>query len=261
MARRTSSRVISRFLPATATTPRLLNPLMCGPESARWTVSISMPAVSSASSIAFLIDSTAASRLTTAPRRMPCDSATPRPMISRPPLVEHLADDGRHLRRAEIEPDQVPLFSCHDVLRLRFRAPIARFGTVAARRRLRPGNRRRRGRAVLPRRAGRPDVARARRSAGPRSRCPAPAPAAPAPGPRYDCSRSTNWSSPSRTSAGSPSRTTTASCGSGTSICETRRRERRAASATRGQQPRGQRGPRAVERRRPRPPRRPPARR
>ena len=33
MARRTSSRVISRFLPATATTPRLLNPLMCVPES------------------------------------------------------------------------------------------------------------------------------------------------------------------------------------------------------------------------------------
>ena len=34
MARLTSSRVISRFLPATATTPRLLNPLMCWFDSA-----------------------------------------------------------------------------------------------------------------------------------------------------------------------------------------------------------------------------------
>ena len=85
IARRTSSRVISRFLPATAITPRLLNPLMCGPDSARWTESISMPAISSASSIAFLIDSTAASRLTTTPRLMPRDSATPMPTMSRLP--------------------------------------------------------------------------------------------------------------------------------------------------------------------------------
>src|SRR5262245_43734896 len=84
MARRTSSRVISRFLPATAITPRLLKPLMCGPESARWTESISTPAISSASSIAFLIESTAASRLTTTPRRMPRDSAVPMPTMSRP---------------------------------------------------------------------------------------------------------------------------------------------------------------------------------
>jgi hypothetical protein len=34
---RTSSRVISRFLPATATTPRLLNALTCAPDSARCT--------------------------------------------------------------------------------------------------------------------------------------------------------------------------------------------------------------------------------
>ena len=85
IARRTSSRVISRFLPATATTPRLLNALTCAPDSPRWTESISTPAVSSASSIAFLIDSTAASRLTTTPRRMPCESARPMPMMSRPP--------------------------------------------------------------------------------------------------------------------------------------------------------------------------------
>ena len=85
IARRTSSRVISRFLPATATTPRLLNALTCAPERPRWTESISTPAVSSASSIAFLIDSTAASRLTTTPRRMPLDSARPSPMMSSPP--------------------------------------------------------------------------------------------------------------------------------------------------------------------------------
>src|SRR5438132_452103 len=63
IARRTSSRVISRFLPATAITPRLLNPLTCGPESARCTESISTPAISSASSIAFLIASTAEAEL------------------------------------------------------------------------------------------------------------------------------------------------------------------------------------------------------
>src|SRR5262245_22458376 len=84
MARRTSSRVISRVLPATAMTPRLLKPLMCGPDSPRCTESISTPAISSASSIAFLIESTAASRLTTTPRRMPRDSATPSPTTSRP---------------------------------------------------------------------------------------------------------------------------------------------------------------------------------
>ena len=44
-----------------------------------------MPAVSSASTIAFLIDSTAVSRLTTRPRRIPSDSATPIPTTCRPP--------------------------------------------------------------------------------------------------------------------------------------------------------------------------------
>ena len=85
IARRTSSRVISRFLPATAITPRLLNPLMCGPDRARCTESISTPAISSASSIAFLIESTAVARFTTTPRRMPRDSATPSPTMSSPP--------------------------------------------------------------------------------------------------------------------------------------------------------------------------------
>src|SRR5205823_1858015 len=50
----------------------------------RCTESTSTPAISSASSIAFLIESTAASRFTTTPRRIPRDSATPRPTMSRP---------------------------------------------------------------------------------------------------------------------------------------------------------------------------------
>src|SRR5262245_7020257 len=85
MARLTSSRVISRLRPATATTPRLLNALTCAPDSARYTLSISMPAVSSASSIARLIASAAESTLLTTPRRMPLDSARPMPMMSRLP--------------------------------------------------------------------------------------------------------------------------------------------------------------------------------
>src|SRR4030095_15118539 len=47
--------------------------------------SISIPAVSSASSIAFLMESTAASRLTTTPRRIPREAATPIPMMSSAP--------------------------------------------------------------------------------------------------------------------------------------------------------------------------------
>ena len=85
MARLTSSRVISRLRPATATTPRLLNALTCAPDSARYTLSISMPAVSSASSMAFLMASAAESTLLTTPRRMPFDSARPIPMMSRLP--------------------------------------------------------------------------------------------------------------------------------------------------------------------------------
>ena len=113
MARRTSSRVISRFLPATATTPRLLNPLMWGPQTARWAESISTPAISSASSTDFLIDSTAASRLTTTPRLRPFDSATPMPMTSRLPSSEHFAHHRAHLGGADVETDDVPLASCH----------------------------------------------------------------------------------------------------------------------------------------------------
>ncbi len=84
-ARPTSSLEISRFFPATATTPRLLKPLICAPDSPKCTESISTPATCSASSMAFLTDSTAASRFTTTPRRIPCASATPIPIMSSPP--------------------------------------------------------------------------------------------------------------------------------------------------------------------------------
>ena len=130
--RRTSSRVISRFLPATATTPRLLTPFMCAPDSPRCTASISMPAVSSASSSAFLIDSTAASRLTTTPRRMPRESAQPDPDDVERPVVARLADDGGHLRRADVEPDDVALLTAHHAPSpsRRARAPSAPAVTV-----------------------------------------------------------------------------------------------------------------------------------
>ena len=83
IARRTSSRVISRFLPATAITPRLLKPLMCGAGQRRGARRRSRRRRSARPPrCAFLIDSTAASRLTTTPRRMPRDSATPMPTTS-----------------------------------------------------------------------------------------------------------------------------------------------------------------------------------
>ena len=113
IARRTSSRVISRLLPATAITPRQLKPLMCGPAIDRCTASISTPAISSASSIAFLIDSTAASRLTITPRRMPRDSATPMPTMSSRAVVDELADDGADLRGADVEAYEIPVLPSH----------------------------------------------------------------------------------------------------------------------------------------------------
>ena len=85
IARRTSSPEISLFFPETATTPRLLKPLTCAPESPRCTESISTPAVSSAASIACFTDPTAASRFTTTPRFIPCASTTPMPMMSSSP--------------------------------------------------------------------------------------------------------------------------------------------------------------------------------
>ena len=80
--RRTSSRVISRFLPETATTPRLLKLLMWAPEMPKKAESISTPAMSSASSRARLMAVVVASRSTTTPLRRPCESAVPMPMIS-----------------------------------------------------------------------------------------------------------------------------------------------------------------------------------
>ena len=37
--------------------------------------------------------------------------------------VEHLADDRRHLRRADVEPDQIPLFSRHSASGVSARLP------------------------------------------------------------------------------------------------------------------------------------------
>src|SRR6188508_1354851 len=58
---------------------------MCGPLIASCTEPTSTPAINSASSIDFLIDSTAASRLTTTPRFKPFESVTPIPITSTPP--------------------------------------------------------------------------------------------------------------------------------------------------------------------------------
>ncbi len=80
--RRTSSRVISRFFPEAATTPRLLKLLMWAPEMPKKAEPISTPAMSSASSWAFLMADVVASRSTTTPFRRPCESAVPIPMIS-----------------------------------------------------------------------------------------------------------------------------------------------------------------------------------
>ena len=71
IARLTSSRLISRLLPGDRHDAAAVEALDVRARQARYTESISMPAVSSASSIARLIESTAASRFTTMPLRMP----------------------------------------------------------------------------------------------------------------------------------------------------------------------------------------------
>jgi hypothetical protein len=48
-----------------------------------------------------------------------------------PLAVEHLADDGRHLRRADVEPDQISLFSRHSASSLLPRCDLARSGASA----------------------------------------------------------------------------------------------------------------------------------
>ena len=63
-------------------TPRLLKLLIWAPEMPTKAESISTPAMSSASSWAFLMAAVVASRLTTTPLRSPLDSAVPMPMTS-----------------------------------------------------------------------------------------------------------------------------------------------------------------------------------
>ena len=113
IARRTSSRVISRFLPATATTPRLLKALTCGPGQPE-VDRVDLDAGRQLGFVDRLLDRF--------DRRLEVhDDAAPDaarlgeadPDDVEPAVVGHLADDGGHLRRADVEADQVSFLSCH----------------------------------------------------------------------------------------------------------------------------------------------------
>ena len=219
IARRTSSRVTSRFLPATATTPRLLKPLMCGPLTPRWTDAD----LDAGHQLRFLdrlldrlhggveIDDDAALESLRLRHAEPDDvDAT---------VVDQLADDGADLRGPDVEPYYVPFMSCHELPQAG--RPALQPCSTAVKAALKAGP------SVPP--AARTGV---RRIASPRSRSrrrvratPAPNRCTPAAGPRSRCS-------PRRSIAVSPSRITTASCASVTSICDTRAaRSGRACSA------------------------------
>jgi len=83
------------------------------PDKPRWTESISTPPVSSASSIAFLIDSTAASRLTTTAPADPPRVREPHPDDVESAVVGHLTDDRGDLGRADVQTHEVAFLSCH----------------------------------------------------------------------------------------------------------------------------------------------------
>src|SRR5262252_9030207 len=85
MTRVTSSLVISRSLPETATTPRLLKERTCEPESPTQAREIWTPAMISASSAARLIASIVASTLMMLPLRVPRLAEAPLPMTSSEP--------------------------------------------------------------------------------------------------------------------------------------------------------------------------------
>src|SRR5689334_1931257 len=85
MTRATSSLVISRSLPATATTPRLLKDRTCDPEMPTQAREIWTPAMISASSAARLMASMVASTLMMLPLRVPRFAQAPLPMTSRVP--------------------------------------------------------------------------------------------------------------------------------------------------------------------------------
>ena len=192
-------------------------------------MSISTPAVSSASSIAFLIDSTAASTLMTTPRRMPFESARPMPMMSSPPS-------------SVISPTIAVIFDVPTSSPTRyrsFRATGSPFARCACRRD---------GRLYRSSPTARAARTRDRRTAGPRSRCPARARAASARAPgttaaaRRTCPRR-GAAAPDR-----PASSTTASCASVTSICEIALRRSRGARQ-RLDDPRRELGARLVDRR------------
>ena len=82
MTRSTSRWVTSP--PLTAMTPWELKPWMWDPAMPAYTVRMSHPAISSASSRDFLMHWTVFSMLTTTPRRSPVDGAVPMPMMSTP---------------------------------------------------------------------------------------------------------------------------------------------------------------------------------
>ena len=178
MARRTSSRVISRFLPATATTPRLLNPLMCVPDSddvgvvdldARREFGV-LDGLPDRLDRGLLVHHGAAADALRLGHAQPDDLDLA--------IAHDLADDGRHLRRPEVEPDQVPLFSSHDSLHATAVSPAPA---------LRAGPRRSgidRVAGAAARRAATADVDALAEAHDPRNRCPAPAPEAPPAGRR-----------------------------------------------------------------------------
>ncbi len=113
MARRTSSRVISRFLPATATTPRLLNALTCAagePEVDR----VDLDAGGQLGLVDRLLDRL--DRRLEVDDDAAADAARVREADAddvEPAVVGHLADDGRDLRRADVQPDQISFLACH----------------------------------------------------------------------------------------------------------------------------------------------------
>ncbi len=113
MARLTSSRVISRLRPATATTPRLLKALTwCAGE--RQVHAVDLDAGGQFRLVDGALDGLG--------RRVHVvDDAAPDALRLgqadaddvQAPVVHHLADDGGDLRRADIESDQIALFPCH----------------------------------------------------------------------------------------------------------------------------------------------------
>ena len=169
IARRTSSRVISRFLPGDrddAAAVERLDVRARQPEVHR----VDLDARPSAPPRRWrvLIDSTAASRLTTTPRRMPFESARPMPMMSSPPS-------------SVISPTMAAIFDVPTSSPTRYRSLRATLGLPS-----RPPSAHA---APRPRgvSAGRRPGARTRapRTACPRSRCPARARAAQARDRRY----------------------------------------------------------------------------